>query len=143
MRSRLVPFALASSLLVAAAGACGHSSALMPVAATYTISPAARVDLIEIDDDLYKVMVYNTSGGQMVINRDAFYLQTPGGMITREPGGIANAYAVPPGGAHDVNLRFHLDESAQPGCQVYLLVDQAVTINGAPAGLPPIVLVRK
>ena len=137
---RLVKAALASGLLVAAAFGCGGSRvALAPMSATYTISPAARVDLTNIQDDIYTLMVYNTSGGGLVIDRDAFLLQTPAGLIKREPGGLASVYNVPPGGAHDVRLRFRV-EGLPAGQQVYLLVDQAVRVNGEPVGLPPIVL---
>jgi len=52
-------------------------------------SPQARVSLTEIDDDILKFLVQNTTPEHMLILRDEITMQTQQGTLRRDPRGIA------------------------------------------------------
>jgi hypothetical protein len=108
-----------------------------------TESPAAgpvqaRVQLTEVDDDIFKFIVFNLTREPMVILRDEIVAVTPTGTLRREPGGVSSVYNVPPGGAHDVNVKFDLD-GVNAGDRIEVRFDRAVLINGAPTRVAPVV----
>jgi hypothetical protein len=78
----------------------------------------------------------NLTQEPLVILRDQILLRTPRGTLRREPGGLSDTYTVAPGGAHDVNVRFALDQ-LMPGESVEVLFDRALLIRGASLPIPP------
>jgi hypothetical protein len=65
-----------------------------------------------------------------VVHRDRIYLSTPSGAVARLPGGAAHTYTLPPGGAHDVNVRFDLSR-LEEGTRVEVLFGDALDVRGA------------
>lgn len=88
-----------------------------------------------LDGDIFKFTVLNLTQEPLVILRDQILLKTPRGILYREPGGLSATYTVPPGGAHDVNVRFALDPLI-PGESVEVLFERALLIRGAVLPMP-------
>jgi len=97
----------------------------------------AVVVLNEVDGNIFKFSVENLSNETMVLDRDRVYLSTPGETLSRLPGGAAHTYTLPPGGAHDLNVRFSLS-SLERGTRVEVQFDSAVTVRGVHVDVAPI-----
>jgi hypothetical protein len=132
---------LAGVLLWAVAAGCG-GSALMATRPDVQTPGAARVVLREQEDDLFRFVVYNQSPYPMIVNRDAVRMATTNGLRNRIPGGIQSSYEIPPGGSHDVNVKFPMD-GLQRGEQVWVHFQDAVSIGGQVVPIEPIIFVVK
>jgi len=130
-------FCLLLALFVAAA--CGGAP---PLRATHPVANApgmARVLLSEIDGDILKFSVLNLSERPMVVLRDQIVLMTPLGLRTRTSGGLKSTYNVAAGQAHDVHVRFDMDELAA-GDVLQVRFEDALLIDGQPIAIEPVVL---
>jgi hypothetical protein len=96
-----------------------------------------RVEVAEIDGNILAFDVYNLSKLNLVVFRDKIVLETARGRRGREPGGTSRYYNVPPGGMHDVKVKFALDD-CQPGEEVRVLFESALVADGAPVPVAPI-----
>lgn len=97
----------------------------------------ARVEVAEVDGDILSFDVYNLSKLNLVVLRDKIVLETARGRRGREPGGTSRYYNVPPGGMHDVKVKFVFDD-CQPGEEVRVLFESALVVDGAPVPMAPI-----
>jgi hypothetical protein len=97
----------------------------------------ARVEVGEIDRDILAFDVYNLSKLNLVVLRDKIVLETARGRRGREPGGSSRYYNVPPGGMHDVKVKFELGD-CQPGEEVRVLFESALVVDGTPVPMAPI-----
>ena len=97
----------------------------------------ARVEVGKIEGEVLTFDVYNLSKLNMVVLRDKIVLETAQGRRGREPGGLQSYYNVPPGGMHDVKVKFDLDDCL-PGQQVKVLFESALVADGTPVPLAPI-----
>lgn len=123
-----------------AATACGPT--LMATRPDVRTPGAARVVLKEVDDDNMEFVVYNESPYEMVVNRDAVRLATAAGLRNRIPGGIATEYRIPPGGSHDVHVKFPLG-GLREGETVWINFQEALFIGGQMVPVEPVALVVK
>jgi hypothetical protein len=98
---------------------------------------AARVVLRGVRNDIISVDVFNMTAAPMVIYRDSFLLSTSSGMRARLPGGVSNVYTVPPGGVHEVRLRYDLHGLSR-GEQIALVVQNALVVNAQPVPIEPL-----
>jgi hypothetical protein len=127
-------------LLATATAACGCALTELRARRSRVEAPAiAHVRLAEISGDLLKFIVMNLTHERMVILRDDILLVTPRGYRTRLPGGLARVYDLPPGGAHDVNVRFDFS-GLEPGTNVEIHFTRALRLRGAPVPIQPIVV---
>ena len=136
---RLLRVLLAGAALWAAT-ACGPT--LMATRPDVRTPGAARVVLKEVNDDLMEFVVYNESPYELVVNRDAVHLATAAGLRPRIPGGIASVYNIPPGGSHDVHVKFPLN-GLREGETVWINFQEALLINGQQVPVEPVALVVK
>jgi len=113
----------------------GCSPPLTPVRTEVEAPALARVQLITIEDNIFKFVVYNLSDQPMVILRDEVVLVTPSGPRHRLPGGLESTYDVAPGEHHAVNTRFDLD-NIQTGDTLEVDFSPAVQIGGKPTSIP-------
>ena len=97
----------------------------------------AHVQLRDISGPILAFSVFNDSPYGMAIARDEVYLETKRGLLSRVPGGAAATYSVPPGGAHDVKVKFDLSE-LEDGEEVRVRWDRALLVGGAPVAIPPV-----
>ncbi|HTU62267.1 MAG TPA: hypothetical protein VMF89_27600, partial [Polyangiales bacterium] len=68
------------------------------------VESVAKVDVLDVDGDIFKFTVYNLMADTLVIQRDAIVMRTDKAERRREPGGLATVYTLPPGGAHNLNV---------------------------------------
>jgi hypothetical protein len=125
--------------LLAVAVALGCAPIAPPMTATRAVvqvQDAAKIALKEINNDILELTVWNNSTKMMVVDRDAILLYTDFGVRKRLPGGIAHSYNLPPGTAHEVNVRF--DWSGLRNTTVRLGFDNAITIGGKPIDVSPL-----
>lgn len=94
------------------------------------------VMLNEVDGDIFKLTVINSSNASLVVFRDRFYLRGSDGVHAREAGGAASVYTIPPGGVHGVNVKFRLE--GPPGTRLELDFADAIRTGDGPLRLPPI-----
>jgi hypothetical protein len=97
----------------------------------------AVVVLHEVDGNIFKFSVENLSNETMVLDRDRVFLSTPKDTVARLPGGAAHTYTLPPGAAHDLNVRFDLS-SLEKGTRVEVQFDRALTVQGVHVDVAPI-----
>lgn len=135
--------ALLAALLFAgpvlAATGCVAGSQLVPQRAELVIAGSARILLKDARGGTLTFEVYNHTGGQMLIQRDAFFLSTPHGMRPRSPGGGAGTFAVQPGGVREISLRFDLHGLSR-GDTVTLVCQSGLLIDNNPLPVEPIPL---
>ena len=89
----------------------------------------AKIDVQAVDGDIFKFTVYNLTAETMVVQRDAIVLRTDKAERRREPGGLETVYTLPPGGAHNVNVRFNLLD-LQPEQEFHVDLSQALLVRG-------------
>ncbi|MCS6911831.1 MAG: hypothetical protein RMK29_14870 [Myxococcales bacterium] len=140
MQTRRLARVLAAAAALWAATACGPS--LMATRPEVHSPGAVRVALKSLSDDLFKFVVVNESPYPLVIYRDAVRLATATGTRSRLPGGLAHIYHVPPGGYHDVHVKFPLGGIRQ-GETVWVHFQQALLINGQPVAVEPLEFVMR
>lgn len=135
--------ALLAALLLAgpvlAAAGCVAGSQLVPQRAELVIAGSARILLKDARGGTLTFEVYNHTGGQMQIQRDAFFLSTPHGLRPRLPGGGAGTFAVQPGGVREISLRFDLHGLSR-GDTVTLVCQSGLLIDHNPLPVEPIPL---
>jgi hypothetical protein len=117
--------------------ALGCAAPLTPVKMEVEAPSLARVQLLSIEDNIFKFEVYNLSNKPMVILRDEVVLVTPTGPVHRLPGGISNRYDVSPGQSHAVNVRFSLD-NVKTGDTLQVDFSPAILVGGAPVKVEPL-----
>ncbi len=98
---------------------------------------ALRIVLLETDENLITVDVFNQTSAPMVIYRDSVMLSTPSGMRARMRGGVGHVYTVPPGGVHKLRVRFDL-YGLRRGDQVAMVFQNAIVIHGQPVPIEPL-----
>jgi len=134
---RMIARSLLTGLLLGATVSCGVAKYNL-VQQSVETADRVRVTLHSVDNGILTFEVFNLTNSTLVVDRDKFQLETPKGRIARVPGGVANLYNLPPGGAHDVRVRFPLAECAgDEGLKV--VFDGAFLERGVPvpiAGLP-------
>ena len=138
MARLLATVLLAASLAVSSC----HNPAppLYPTKAVVEVASVAKVAIKEIDVDIVEMTVWNNSKDPLVIDRDAIMLVTRTGPRTRLPGGVAHSYTLPPGTAHEVNVRFDW-RGLTPGDTVLIKVDTALTVFGKPIAIEPLEII--
>jgi hypothetical protein len=109
---------------------CYSGPSARPVETETRAANRAVVVLQEVDGNIFKFTVENLSNETMVVHRDRIYLSTPSGTVERLAGGAAHTYTLPPGGAHDVNVRFDLSR-LEEGTRVEVLFGDALDVRGA------------
>jgi hypothetical protein len=116
--------------------ACGGATlvALEPRVETANV---ARIEVAAVEGEVITFDVYDLSKLGLVVLRDKIVLETPAGRRGREQGGIARYYNVPPGGMHDVKVKFALDDCT-PGQEVKVLFDGALLADGAVVPVAPV-----
>jgi hypothetical protein len=129
---------LAGIALAGAAG-CAAGTQLIPQRAEIIITGAARIVLKEARSGTLVFEVFNHTGAEMVIQRDAFFLATPQGMRPRQPGGGAGVFVVQPGGVREISLRYDLAGLSR-GDTVALTCQSGLLIDHNPVPVEPIVL---
>jgi hypothetical protein len=122
--------------LIMAVGLSGCAATLSPVRADSELRGCVLVRLKQIDGKIVKLLVVNESPYLLVVDRDRITLSSAAGERSRVPGGLAGTYTIPPGGGHDVNLKFDLG-GLTPG-SAELRFTQAILINGTPLDVPPL-----
>lgn len=122
-------FASAFAVALLAVPACGGGVTARPVKSEVGIEHRVLVHVLRVDGDTFKFNVVNLSDQPMLVDRNAVTLSTPGGTRSREPGGLASSYTIPPSGAHDVFVKFSLSE-LEPGTQVSVDFARAIRIAG-------------
>lgn len=134
MKKTVRPVLLSLALVVMG---CSHGPALVATRPFVETPAAVRVALDRVAGNTFTFAVYNLSGGLLTIDRNGFVLTTAGGPRQREPGGILGVYNVPPGGVHQVKVRYNL-EGLNPGEQIAVAMQGALTVNGQPVAVEPI-----
>ena len=117
--------------------AFGCAPPLTPIKSEVETPSLARVQLLSIEDNIFKFEVYNLSDKPMVILRDEVAMITPAGTSHRLPGGWSNRYDVSPGQSHAVNVRFNL-EHVKTGDTLKVDFSRAIMIGGAPVQIEPL-----
>ena len=135
-RTRLMASGFGWASLLGLALGCGASYQVSALEPSVEAPAAARVSLTEIDENIFKFIVHNLSNVPLVILRDNVLLRTPVGIRRRAPGGLSHVYNVPPGGAHELNVKFDLSGLA-PGDHLEVQFEQALLIGGLPTLVPP------
>lgn len=130
--------ALVCSLVGAGAG-CVAATQLIPQRAEIIVTGAARIVLKEARGGSLVFEVFNHTGSEMVIQRDAFFLATPQGLRPRQPGGGAGVFMVQPGGVREITLRYDLVGLSR-GDKVALTCQSGLLIDHNPVVVEPIVL---
>lgn len=120
-----------------ALSALGCAVPLTPIKTEVEAPSVARVQLLRIEDNIFKFEVYNLSDRPMVILRDEVVLITRTGRVHRLPGGTSNRYDVPPGQSHAVNVRFSLD-NVKTGDTLQVDFSPAIVVGGAPVKVEPL-----
>jgi hypothetical protein len=137
-RRTLLAALLAAAPALGASG-CVAGSQLVPQRAELVISGSARILLKEARGGTLTFDVYNHTGGQMLIQRDAFFLSTPQGLRPRLPGGGSGVFAVQPGGVREISLRFDL-QGLSRGDTVTLVCQSGLLLDHNPLPVEPIPL---
>ena len=135
---------LGGSLMAAAALAsvgvagCGTASYTIVAQRGEVFTPGAvRVVMRNVHRDIISVDVFNQTGAPMVVYRDSFLLSTSTGMRARLAGGVSNVYNIPPGGVHEVRVRYDLSGLSR-GEQLALVLQNALVVNGQPVPIEPL-----
>lgn len=136
--SRRAVLALAGVLVACGAG-CVAGTQLIPQRAEIIIAGAARIVLKEARGGTLVFEIFNHTGSEMAIQRDAFFLATPQGMRPRLPGGGAGIFMVQPGGVREISLRYDLAGLVR-GDTVALTCQSGLLIDHNPVVVEPIVL---
>jgi hypothetical protein len=110
---------------------------LQPLQRQVETAQWARIEVASVVGNVLSFDVYNLSKLSLVVLRDKVVLETPQGRRGREPGGLQHYYNVPPGGMHDLKLKFDLGD-CQPGQEVKVLFDSALVVDGTPVPVAPI-----
>jgi hypothetical protein len=132
-----------SSLLVSMTFALGGCLSLHAVRPVVDTEGGIRVQLKEVDDDVFKLEVINYGQYPIIVDRDRVVLVTSQGPQQRVPGGIASIYSIPAGGHHAVHVRYKLG-GIQNGDHVCINLAGAVTyMNGQPVPVPPLEFVAE
>lgn len=128
-------------LTVAALGVvqsgCGSAIRMVAQRPELMTPGALRIVLLETDENLITVDVFNQTSAPMVIYRDSVMLSTPSGMRARMRGGVGHVYTVPPGGVHKLRVRYDL-YGLRRGDQVAMVFQNAIVINGQPVPVEPL-----
>lgn len=127
-RRLLVLLAVSTAAGLGGLVGCVAGTQLVPQRAEIIVTGAARIVLKGVQGGTLTFEVFNHTGGEMVIQRDAFFLSTPQGMRPRQPGGGAGTFVVQPGGVREISLRFDLyglsrGDTVALTCQSGLLID--------------------
>jgi hypothetical protein len=133
------PFALVLALAVAPAACASYPSISVVNGGQTFVENQARITLDSIDGDTFTFTVYNLSNDSLRIERNAFRLRTPDGIVERRSGGLTDSYLVGPHGAHDVKVRFPL-EGVHAGDEVSATFSGALMIGGNEVTAPPMPL---
>lgn len=120
--------------------ACAAGRPMTVATGEVEVPHKARVFVKEIDGDIFKLIVVNTSEKPLVILRDELILATPKGRRRRLTGGISHSYKVAPSSAQDVNVRYDLSY-LEPGDRISIHFDRALLIGGEAVEIEPIVMV--
>jgi hypothetical protein len=131
---------LLSAMLLA--GCAGTAPPLLVAVSAVKVPATVRVELKQIDGDIFKLLVWNDSPELMVIDRDRVHLDSRAGAQPRLPGGASSIYNIPAGGAHDLDVRFDLRglQDLFPGAEIRLELGDALSIHGRPVRVDPIKL---
>jgi hypothetical protein len=113
-------------------------ASLRPVSDTVVAAGGVRVVLKERDRKLFKLMVINETQQPVMIDRDAITLEVGGEEHRRNPGGASTMYSIPPGGFHQVNVKYDLPLVSE-GEHALLQFKNAVFVGGVPVYVDPIV----
>lgn len=133
-------FAVSLVAVAVAVTAChGPAPAVDPTRTHVEVTGVARVALREVDADIVELTVWNDGKDPLVVDRDGILLVTPSGARPRLLGGIAHSYTIPPGSAHEVNVRFDWS-GLRSGDVVRVQLDRALTVYGKPVPVAPIEL---
>ncbi len=117
---------------------CATANGLIAQRAEVFTPGVGRISIRDSHSDIISLDVFNKTDYPMTVLRDAFLLSTTSrGTRSRLPGGVAHVYVIPPGGVHEVNLRFDLHD-LHPGEQALLLSQDALIVNGQPVFLEPL-----
>lgn len=116
---------------------CGQSMRLVAQRPELMTPGALRIVLLEVDDNMITVDVFNQTNTVMLIYRDAVLLSTSGGLRARMPGGVGHVYTVPPGGMHKLRVRYDL-HGLHRGDQVAMVFQNAIVIAGQPVPVEPL-----
>ena len=114
----------------------------MPLHNVSQAPPVVRVSLNAVDDDLFQFTVVNYAGATLFVDRNAVRLQIGDDLRLRQPGGWKSQYALPPGGAHDLNVRFDL-RGLRRGDTLAICFDEAFAVAGQPIPVPPMLFVAR
>ena len=133
MTTRVV---LLSSLLLLPLGAgLGCTPALLPVQQEARAPGIARITLDSIDGNHFVFMVWNETAMPITVDREAVRLITPHDRRGWDAGWGRRLVVVPPGGVHDVKMKFDLDGLNQ-GEQVQFEFSSALIFGGRPVPVP-------
>jgi hypothetical protein len=135
MWKKVVIWAVLPALVVLFAYGCAPP--LTPIKTEVEAPSLTRVQLLTIEDNIFKFEVYNLSDKPMVILRDEVILISTAGASHRMPGGWSNRYDVGPGQSHAVNVRFNLDH-VKTGDTLKVDFSRAIMIGGAPVQIEPL-----
>lgn len=105
-------------------------------------APLVRVSLDEVDDDLFEFTVVNYTNETLFVDRNAVRVQLDGEVRERRPGGWKSQYAIPPGGAHALFVRFDL-KGLQRGTTAAVCFDETFAVAGQPIAVPPMLFVAR
>ncbi len=115
---------------------------LAPLHNVSQTAPLVRVSLNGIDGDLFQFTVVNYADATLFVDRNAVRLRIDDETRLRQPGGWKSQYALPPGGAHDVNVRFDL-AGLRRRALVAVCFDEAFAVAGQPVTVPPMLFVAQ
>jgi hypothetical protein len=131
-------FPLALALVApAASAACYRGPSAVESQTEAVYAGQARVVAHGVSGNIFRFSVENLSHDNMVVDRDAVRLGTNGGSRGRLPGGADSTYTIPPGGAHDVNVKFDLSGLSE-GEEVSVQFGSAIHVAGLPVPVDPI-----
>lgn len=93
----------------------------------------------------FRTEVRNTGPAPIMVDRDAITLALPTGEVLRRSqssfGGVHTPYMIPPGGSHAVYVEFLQGATHWRDVpQAQLNLTGAITVNGQPIAVPPLVV---
>jgi len=121
---------------------CGSAASKFAAPAPSVTNDAVKIQLTDQDGNTFKFLVWNRTDKHMTLLRDEIALVVGGVSYRRIPGGLLSSYDVPPGGSHDVNVRYdaNLFEEAD---RFQIAFGKAVVQGGEPVGAPAIEFIQR